>query len=123
MDTGLPRSAQSLTRNQFRQLDTEMDRHGRQVGHFTPLYKGGNVHLAEINNNRHSVQPPSRRSPMATTSNIHHLNRYRQRNSDEQRQREIVSEALLTVARGLRRLEKLTDNGHRGEEHGGDRAS
>jgi hypothetical protein len=56
---------------------------------------------------------------MAKTSNIHDMDSYRQRN-DEQRQREAVSDAMLTVARELRRLEKVTDGKH--DNGGGDRA-
>ena len=57
---------------------------------------------------------------MATTNNIHDLDSYRQRN-EEQQQREVVSGAILNVARELRRLEKLTDEQH--DNGGGDRAS
>jgi hypothetical protein len=56
---------------------------------------------------------------MAKTSNIHDMDSYQQRN-DEQRQREAVSDAMLTVARELRRLEKVTDGKH--DNGGGDRA-
>lgn len=48
---------------------------------------------------------------LATTSTIHDMDSYRQRN-DEQQQRKVVSGAILNVARELRRLEKLTDETH-----------
>jgi hypothetical protein len=55
---------------------------------------------------------------MPTTDNIYNLDSYRQRN-DEQQQRKVVSDALLTFAREMRRLEKLGDETH---DNGGDRA-